>query len=152
MSKASLAPESKREEQLVALGRSQGRSEVKNREKQEETKEEIADLKKDRNELRRQRDDAELEAENGRASQRLVMGLTGAVGTGTGFAAQHYGMDKTSINPYVKKGTIPGLGLVLGGVSLMVGGIPGSALVGFFLGNAFGSGVTSLTKKVAGIS
>lgn len=141
-------PENKRDQALVA----QGRAEVRSSEKKKEKDDKIDELKKERNAARRDAQEAEAEAEAGRASHRLVMGLTAAAGTGGGIAAQHYGMDKTSINAVVKKGTIPAVGIVLGSLGLMLDGIAGAATTGFFYGMAFGSGSVSVTKKVAGIA
>lgn len=151
MSKA-LVPDSKREQELVALGRKEGRAEVREAVAKEAGEEKVANLKKDRNELRTDLELAEEDAERGRASHGLVMTLGFGAGTGTGVAAQHYGLDKTTMPNWAKKGIIPVLGTLGGAASLLVGGIGGKALQGFLFGNAIGSGTVSIVKKVAGIT
>lgn len=147
MSKA-IVPENKRDEKLIAQGRSLERA----KEQRDEQKDELEKLKKEKNAYRRDAEEAMAEADAGKASHRLVMGLSAVTGGGSGFAAQHYGMDKTSINVWVKKGTIPTVGIIVGSLGLLVDGVPGAMTTGFFYGMAVGSGITSGTKKVLGVA
>lgn len=130
----------------------QGRAEQRASEHHKAEAEQIDTLKKERNAARREAAAAEEDAEAGRASHKLVMGVSAAAGTGAGLAGQHYGMDKTAINKYVKKGAIPAGGIVTGILGLFVKGVPGAMLTGFGFGTALGSGTVSLTKKLAGIA
>lgn len=143
-----IVPENKRDEKLIAQGRALERA----KEQRDEQKDELDKLKKERNAARRDADEAMEVADAGKASHRLVMGLSAATGTGAGFAAQHYGMDRTSVNKWVKKGTVPVAGLVVGSLGLMLDGIPGAATTGFFFGMTFGSAVTSGTKAALGVA
>jgi len=141
---SSPAPETKREEALVALGRREAAQRQRAAEKVEENKE----LKKERNAYKAALRESEEERAKGSPMEKVIMGVSLGAGVAAGGAAQHYGLDKTALPSWAKKGLLPtagGLGFVVG---ILVPGPLGNGIAALSLGLAAGSGAVSVTKKL----
>src|SRR5690606_15484406 len=83
---SSPAPETKREEALVALGRREAAQRQRAAEKVEENKE----LKKERNAYKAALRESEEERAKGSPMEKVIMGVSLGAGVAAGGAAQHY--------------------------------------------------------------
>lgn len=145
MSKA-IVVENKHDKQLVALGRSEARKSYK----AEKEEEKVDRLKKDRNALRRDVEELEVAVDAGKTSHKIVTAVSSTVGMGAGMAGQIFGLGKVE-NMYIKVGTLPVVGTLLGIGGLFVDGNLGGSMVGLGFGVASGSAAVSTIRKVLGI-
>lgn len=145
MSKA-LVAETKHDKELVALGRREANKAHKLEMKEEKTQR----LKSERNALRRDVEDLEVELDAGKVSHKVTTAIAGTLGTAGGIALQALVMPKVD-NKWVRGGTIPVLGGALGVGGLFVPGIFGAGMTGLGFGMAGGSATISTMRTVLGI-
>lgn len=141
-----IVAESKHDKELVNLGRREANKLHKLHEKEEKTDR----LKSERNALRRDVADLEVELDAGKVSHKITTAVAGTVGTAGGIALQLLVMTKVE-NKWIRGGTVPVVGGAMGIGGLFVPGILGAGMTGLGFGAAGGSATISTMRTVLGV-